>query len=740
MRRALCLVPLSLLLATVANAANVPVMTAAVPAGGGAVTPLRSAHDPSRVVDGDFSDWTGRLPGFGGALDYSRGELVYEDHIFDAWGPDNGQDYNRFQVEDPLQAAVPEAYRVDPALEYAPGEFGVPTGPFTFDVHYGDLPYQDQADLSQVRLGTDADSNLWLLARTATMNDAKPATALLVLLDTKPGTTSHAIGFGSGLSSSKADTALFLFGNTGVVQDLATGALSPLPAGSVATNAAGYDNAIEARIPSSLLAGSSSPGVAVAAGIVNAAGTGFSNIANVAFRTSEPARDYWDKQQALDLYQGTVDPFFVTADLAAMRAGRNESYRPTAGFHDRIFDSSPSISSEGGFNGTLQRYGLYVPTGYSPDRPNPVQWWFHFRGGNADVSSAVVPGVIHQMGEDAGSLVVTPDGRGTSTWYVGKGQVDFLEVWNDVHKLLNIDRNREYIAGHSMGGWASWLLPILYPDRWAAAFPASGPPTQGLWAGCTDDACFQSANDGRPRDEWTTPLLENLKWIPYVNYQGTEDELVPVTGPTMQMKTMQDLGLRYRYYLFPHEEHYGPPIFDQWAEGVKYEHQFTRNPNPPSLTYIRSMPMEHAVEQVNADNVPLNFDFDHAYWMSDLQPVDPAKGVARVDARSLAIPEPAHDAVPDIVPPVSADQTDPSVEEGQAWVTHPGTEPPAKNGLVATLTGASAVRFDLRRMRISTRQPITADITTDHDLTLELASGKHVRTIEVPAGHHVLTI
>src|SRR4051794_40775942 len=203
MRRALCLVPLMLLFSAAAYAvpANVPVMTAAIPPGGGKITALKAAHDPGRTVDGKFGDWTGQLPGFGGAEYYSHGELVYEDHIFDAYGPDNGQDAQRFQVEDPLQAAVPEAYRIDPALEYAPGEFGVPMGPFTFNTNYGDLPHQDQADLSQVRLGTDSGGDLDLLARTTTMDDAKPATALLVLLDTKAGSSSHPIGFGTGLST-----------------------------------------------------------------------------------------------------------------------------------------------------------------------------------------------------------------------------------------------------------------------------------------------------------------------------------------------------------------------------------------------------------------------------------------------------------------------------------------------------------------------------------------------------------
>jgi pimeloyl-ACP methyl ester carboxylesterase len=740
-----------------ANATNIPVLTADIPAGGGITTPLKPARDPGRTVDGHANDWTGRLPGFGGALMYSRGELVYEDHIFDAYGADNGQDAQRLAVEQPLQDAVPETYRVDPALEYVPEEFGVPTGPFTYSTHYGDLEHQDQADLSQVRLGTDAGGDLWLLARTVTMNDAKPATALLVLLDTRPGSTSREVGFGSGLTSSKADVALYFFGDKGVARDLASGSVTSLPAGSVATDASGYANAVEARIPSSLVEGLS--GVAVAAGTPNAAGDGFVNIANVAFRTKEPSRDWWEQQQALALYAGSIDDFLASPDLAAMRAGRSERYRPTSGYHDRIFDSSPAISSEGGRNGVLQHYGLYIPTSYSPDRPNPVQWWFHFRGGRAHIAAAVVPGVIKQMGEDAGSLVVTPDGRGSSTWYVGKGQVDFQEVWADVHKLVRIDRNREYIAGHSMGGWASWLLPILYPDRFAAAFPASGPPTQGLWAGCEDDACFQSANDGRPRDEWTTPLLENLRWVPYVNYQGAADELVPVSGVTVQMEQMRSLGLRYRYYVFPHEEHYGPPIFDQWAEGVRYEHSFVRNPNPPSVTFIRSMPMEHAVEQVNSGGVPLSFHFDSAFWVSGLEPVDAARGVARVDARSLAIPSPVYDAVPDVVPPVSADQTDPSVEEGQAWAPRAGSGPAARNGFVATLSGARAVRLDLLRMRVKTLRRISGDVDTKSPLRLELLGkwrqpeatldgaavsvsrvADGVVAIEVPAGRHSLVL
>src|SRR4051794_40686289 len=563
---------------------------------------------------------------------YSHGELVYEDHIFDAYGADNGQDAQRMAVQDPLEQAVPETYRIDPALQYLPGEFGIPTGPLTLDTHYGDLPHEDEADLSQLRLGTDADGDLWVLARTTTMADAKPATALLLLLDTKPGGAHHAVPFDSGLTTTRADVAVLLAGSRGWTADLDTGQITPLPAGSVATNAAGYVNAIEARLPAP---GVRTVGVAAAAGLIDgdhlkALGVG-PNVANVAFRTHEPARDWGDKQQALTLQQGTIDPFFVTADLDRMAAGTSERYVPGAGYHDRIFASTPLISTEHGQDGVLQHYGVYLPTTYHAGHATPTQYWLHFRGGNAHNAAAVAPGIFQDMGEDVGSIVVTPDGRGTSGWYVGRSHVDFLEVWDDSHRLFSIDCDRTYMAGHSMGGWASYLLPILYPDRFAATFPASGPPTQGLWAGCDSDQCFQSADGGRPRDELTYPLLDNLRDVPLVSFHGTDDELVPVTGAIKQAEQLRALGYRYRLYLFPGQEHYGPPIVDQWAEGARYEHQFVRNPDPPQVTYVRSMPFEHAVEQVNADGLSLDFSFDSAYWMSGLEPADASKGVARFD-------------------------------------------------------------------------------------------------------------
>ena len=216
----------------------------------------------------------------------------------------------------------------------------------------------------------------------------------------------------------------------------------------VATDPSGYDNAIEAKIPRTLL-GPLPPSFSLAGATGTAGGTDpprladtglGANLANVAFRDDEPVRNWWDKRQAFSLYDRTIDPFFADVELAKLAGGSNQRYEPGPGYHDRIFASDERDLEEQGREGILQHYGVYLPTAYDGVHDSPVQWWFHFRGGTAHIAAAAVPRIFKDMGEDHDALVVTPRGRGTSTWYVGKGHVDYREVWADVHRTFDVDR------------------------------------------------------------------------------------------------------------------------------------------------------------------------------------------------------------------------------------------------------------------------------------------------------------
>ena len=351
-----------------AQVPSTPILGPETPRGTHSTQPLPAVPAAARVVDGSPADWSGTATGFGGATVRSRGELIYTDHLFDAWGADDGRDRDRLATLDPLYSNVPESYRIEPLLQYGGGELGLPLPEqFNYQTHFGDIGMQDRADLTEFRAGVDA-SKLWLLARTTNMTSATDA-AVLVLLDTAPGATQRQIPFGSNLHSSRAEYAVLLIGGRGWIADLAAGTTTALPAGSVATNPDGWTNATEAAIDRAPFG--QTIGIAAATGKANAAGDGLANVANVAFRGEEPVREFFEKQQALALLDGSIDPFFATQDLTALQAGANERWTPTYGFHERVFRSTESVARESGEDGLWQPYDVWIPTAYKPGTPAP---------------------------------------------------------------------------------------------------------------------------------------------------------------------------------------------------------------------------------------------------------------------------------------------------------------------------------------------------------------------------------
>jgi poly(3-hydroxybutyrate) depolymerase len=768
---------------------DLPVLSEQTPRGTGGVVEVAGPAPTAKVADGAIGDWVGIPSRYGGTVVYSGGELVYQDHLFDAHGADDGRDAARFSRTDPVEEVLPGAYRLDALAQAdAPGELGIDQQPdqFKYDDTYGDaVDHQDSADLHEVRVAASG-GDVALLARTTTMRSATD-TALLVLADTVPGETARTVPFNSGLTSAAADVAVFVADGTVRVADLATGQITTPSGARAVAGVDGWTNALEATLPSSLLGSADgSLRLAVASGTPNGDATGFAplaldlpgeatypNVANVAFRLDEPVRMWFERNQALALNAGTIDPFFLELDTARMSSGSSQEFVPGPGYHDRIFvsDASMGVAREDGNDGLLQHYGVFVPSSYDGSA-TPLQWWLHWRGGTAHSGAAVVPKVMHQLGEDRDTIVVAPSGRGTSTWYVGRGHVDFREVWADVFDTFAIDRDRVYVTGHSMGGWGSYLLTLLYPDRFAAGAPVAGPVTQGAWTGldfgeqCDEFAfedytpCYISANESRPRDQHTRKLLENARHVPLAILHGTDDELVPYSGVARQAERLVELGYRHRFYTYPGYEHYSHPVADQWAEMGSYLHSFTRPANPAHVTYQRNMPFELATEEVQSGGAKLDFDFDSAYWMSELTPRD-AQGAAFFDGKSFALEQQPYVAVPDTAPPTAPGQTGPYVVTGLQWVDDPVAEVPATtNAFHVMVSGTKSVRLDLGRMEIAASSPIAGTVwTNDGALDLRLDGGwattpdvlvdgepvsaslaAGVLDVTIPQGEHAVTI
>lgn len=686
----------------------------------------------AKTVDGRPGDWVGAPSRIGGTTRLDAGELIHSDFLFDAFGADDGADAERMQVWGSLASTEDRTHRLAMLQQAAGDQFGA-REPIGADDHYGDHNQRGVADLSELRLASTGDT-VEVLARTTNLTDA--STLGVILLSDTDGAdgATRQVGSGTGLVTARFDVAVLLTADGATFRDLASGATSST--GSVAVDADGWTNALEARVPADVIAPNGSADIAVLTGTRT---SGRLTPANVAFRDDEPVDIYNDRRQALALHDGNVDGFTVTLDIAELRSGASEDVRPGPGYHERVFTSSEEISRESGEHGILQRYGLYVPTAYDPGTPTPTTFWLHYRGGKAHSGAAWTPRIINQLGEEQGNLVVTPHARGTSEWYVAEAHQDVWEVFVDVHDTVTVDPQRRYLSGYSMGGYGTYLFGLLYPDLFAAGFPQSGAVTQGAWTGEGPGdcrlPCFVEANDGDADAQLTYRVLENARHFLVGIDHGSNDELVPITGVQRMALRLRELGYRYRMTMFDGYEHYSQAIVDEWADGAEYLNRFILPEDPRHVTYKVVPALTHALNTIDPPaGAEFDFDPDGAWWVDDVEardvPTDddgrPATDAfALVDAVAqsrpgtepgLLLPEAGVASVPD--------HSTPFTRHGQHWAL-PENQP-TSNGFEADLTNVATVTLDTPRMDLSYGEDIFGVVTTDGATELILANAEPV--------------
>ena len=286
-------------------------------------------------------------------------------------------------------------------------------------------------------------------------------------------------------------------------------------------------------------------------------------------------------------------PVLLGAALAvatgfAARADAPPAAAPT-GFVLRTFGTpSPTDPAE-------HAAALLVPRAYTPERPWPLLVAVH------GAFSTHVENLRRALGmrgdggawPDPPMLVLSPLGGGELMAYDGLGEDDVLRAIDDVRRAYNVDRDRIYLTGLSMGGGGTWSIGLSHPDLFAALVPVCGVVDPRQWIDDRDRALYDldALELGMPPG-----LAENALNQRVFFFHGDADRVVPV-GDSRRMrdrfKALGWLGKSVRYVELPGVGH------NAWDDAYRDGNVFRllegiRRPAFPARVWFKAASLRHA--------------------------------------------------------------------------------------------------------------------------------------------------
>jgi pimeloyl-ACP methyl ester carboxylesterase len=669
---------------------------------------------------------------------FAGGAVFWTDFIYDDHGATG------------VPVSVPTGGLVPPR-----GTYSYPEGPAA----------RNGADIFRVAIGL-TDTHTWWRIDWNTLIDASVPIALFTF-DThrgRPGTDEWPAG--AGVRSAGIDLALLVSGAGAKLIDLTTHETTP-----VEHTVDMGSRSFVAQVPRSVVEPTGTWTVRLAAGLANRAGDGFAavplehgalpeqpNVYNVTFRTNEqePTHlNFWsDEAQAEALTHYDVSQFSLAVPWDQLEAHATTAEPVVTGPSTRWYVSSVelgqgvtetdvlSLSPE--FLGRVQPYSICLPATYAPGRTLPLTLLLHSLALGHNQFAALDPRLLHEVCDGRDSVVVTPLARGPSCWYFGEGELDVWEVWARVAEQLGTDANRTVIAGYSMGGYAAYKLGLAYPEVFTQAVVLAGPSTCGVRLLPDIDIpanLHPESHCAREGDTWR--LLGNARWLPFVIAQGLLDEFVPFASVAEQVLELDRLGYRYRFTVYPLEDHIAFVLEDKFEDAVSHMVTDLRQADPAHISFA------WYPQLIRPD---LGIGPHRVWWLSELT-ADPSVtatrgAIAEVDARSYARPDPVHDTrrhrgfILDFEPT-------PGLYAEQVWQL--GPTPHALTYLTLNLTGVAALTVDIARAGLASLTRSTIAVAADTAVKITLAAlpptvtvrlddAPSGPTVAVPPGRHHITL
>ena len=324
-------------------------------------------------------------------------------------------------------------------------------------------------------------------------------------------------------------------------------------------------------------------------------------------------------------------------------------------------------------DGTVQTYSVNVPGIYDPAVKWPLivsmhghGWYNPFQG--------------HPAPTYTGAICLSPQGRG-STDYKDLGEDDVLAAIECVKREFNVDPDRVYLTGGSMGGTGAYHIGVHYADQFAGIFPIVGNADNLAW---TERWGWNRIFEGRNNElrkfvqegHTARAFAQNLRNLPTYILAGAADTVVPPAHSRNVVAEMRRMGIPVEYREYPSVGHGGFPA-DATNAGIAWICGWTRNRFPKCITWKTDL-----------------LKYGKAYWMrfeqlekpmasGEIEVVaisDSAVDVQTVNLLSFSLQKPSALFAQDKPLTVTIDGTPlelpSSTEQEDAWITfrkHPGT-------------------------------------------------------------------
>jgi poly(3-hydroxybutyrate) depolymerase len=243
-------------------------------------------------------------------------------------------------------------------------------------------------------------------------------------------------------------------------------------------------------------------------------------------------------------------------------------------------------------------YCMYVSSKVTPDEPAPLIIALHGMGAPPDI---MCNATTIDLAEEGGYILAAPMGYNTTGWYgfpfgagpgrgaapangpgrgaapAGRGRAgggrgaggpfgggnapenlaelsedDVMNVLAIMRDEFNIDEDRIYVTGHSMGGAGTFFMAAEHSDIWAAAAPVA-------------PAAFTS-------EEEREAMVQKIAAanLPVMVVHGDADAVVPVsTSRDQWVPSMRTAGVDVEYVEQPGIDH-GPVITTSQAEIFRF--------------------------------------------------------------------------------------------------------------------------------------------------------------------------